>query len=106
VSKVCPNCGHAEFRQRRPEKLIAFTWDRVCKACGTRYTPPTPVWAAFVFLLAGLPLAAFGVLGVVFRLASGNPLGIPAMACEGFLGLLGILSIVQGVRSLVSPGNA
>jgi len=38
-------------------------------------------------------------------LVSGNPLGLPAMACEGFLGFLGVLAIVQGIRALVRPGK-
>lgn len=105
VSKLCPKCGNAEFKKRRPEKWIAFSWDRVCKACGTRYTPPTPVWAGVVFILAGLPLAGFGGLSVVARFISGAPVGLPAMACEGFLGFLGVLAIVQGIRALARPGR-
>src|SRR5262249_24744197 len=57
VSNIFPACGHADFWQRRPERLIAFKRDRVCTSCGTRYTPPTPWWAALVFIAAGLLLA-------------------------------------------------
>ncbi len=103
VSNVCPKCGHTEYKQRRPEKLIAFTWDRVCSACETRYTPPTPRWAAVVFILAGLPLAGIGLFSIIVRLLSGNLLGIPAMVVEGSVGLLGILAIIQGVRALLNP---
>src|SRR5262245_32764724 len=42
VGVVCPHCGEAKFRQVRPQRLVAFGWDRLCKACGTRYAPPTP----------------------------------------------------------------
>ena len=58
-----------------------------------------------VFILAGLPLAGFGFFSIVIRLASANPMGIPAMACEGFLGFLGVLAMVQGIRSLLNPGR-
>ena len=105
VARVCPSCGHAEYKQRRPERLIAFTWDRICKACEPRYTPPTPTWAALVFILAGVPLLGYGLFSIVMRLVRGDVAGIPAMACEGFLGLLGILAIVQGLRALVKPGK-
>jgi hypothetical protein len=59
-----------------------------------------------VFLVSGFLLAGVGFVSLVLRLMSGNVLGIPAMACEGFLGLLGILAIVQGLRALVKPGKA
>jgi len=76
----------------------------VCKPCGTRYTPPTLAWAAVLFILIGLPLAAFGAYAVVTRLVSGNLLGLPAMAGEGNLGFLGLSAIVQGARTLVRSG--
>ncbi|HZY90422.1 MAG TPA: hypothetical protein VFE78_36710, partial [Gemmataceae bacterium] len=81
MSRVCPDCGHAGFKGVRPNRLIAFTWDRVCKECGTRYTPPTPVWAGVVFILAGLPLVLVGLLALLGQLARPNPLGL---ACSGF----------------------
>lgn len=101
VSTVCPKCGSSEYSKRRSEKWIAFTSDRVCKACGTRYIPPTPVWAAVVFILAGLLLGGFGAISIFFHFMATNPLGIPAMACEGFLGIVGVLAIIHGIRSLL-----
>jgi hypothetical protein len=44
--------------------MIAFTWDRVCRACSTRYTPPTPVWGRAVFAVIGTAAAAFGAWGL------------------------------------------
>jgi hypothetical protein len=101
ISAVCPKCGSLEYGKRRPEKWITFISDRVCKACGTRYTPPTPAWAGVIFIIAGLLLGGFGAISVFFHFMSANPLGIPAMACEGFLGFLGILAIIHGIRSLL-----
>jgi hypothetical protein len=106
VSKVCPNCGHTEHKKRRPERLVAFTWDRVCRACETRYTPPTPIWAAVVFLAIGFPMAGFGFISLIAGLVRGGVLGIPGMACNGFIGILGVLSIAQGFRALGRPGKA
>jgi len=109
VSRVCPNCGHAGYKSRRPERLVAFTWDRVCRECETRYTPPTPLWAAVVFLAVGFLFVVIGFGSIVLRLVSPGPeaaLGVPAMACEGFLGVLGVLAVVQGFRALARPEKA
>lgn len=105
VSGLCPKCGSGEYTKRRAEEFVAFTSDRVCKACESRYTPLTPAWAGVVFILIGLLLAAFGGFAVVNHLASRNPLGLPAMACEGFLGFLGLLAIGLGIRVLMNPGK-
>jgi hypothetical protein len=105
ISKVCPQCGGTEFKKKKPDRFIAFTWDRVCKACETRYIPPTPVWAAVVFLIIGLILAAGGTISVLLRLGEGKAIGVPAMACEGFLGFLGLLAIGHGIRVLLRPGR-
>ena len=43
ISATCPQCGGTEYTCRKPERLVAFVSDRVCRACNTRYTPPTPV---------------------------------------------------------------
>src|SRR5437868_1346458 len=48
VSQVCPECGGTEFKTVQPDRWIAFSRDRVCKSCGTRYIPPTPWWAGLV----------------------------------------------------------
>jgi hypothetical protein len=105
VSKVCPSCGCAEFKRLRPERLLAFASDRICVVCQMRYTPPTPLWGALVFILVGLLLAGFGLVGLTTRLvviaANGNLLALPAMAFEGFIGFLGILALVQGLRALI-----
>jgi hypothetical protein len=105
ISKACPKCGNAEYTEHRPERLVAFAKDRVCQSCGSRYSPPTPVWAAVVFILIGLPLAAFGAFSLFVRITSGNLLGIPALLIEGFLGLVGAAAIIHGIRVLMHPGK-
>jgi hypothetical protein len=56
VSRTCPKCGSTAYKSVQPKTMVAFTWDRVCQGCSTRYTPPTPLWARLIF--AGFGLAA------------------------------------------------
>jgi hypothetical protein len=100
ISKICPKCANTTFSTARSRKWVAFTNDRVCKDCGTRYTPPTPMWGAVVLILAGLGLAGFMAVSLILRVLSGAVWAVPAMACEAFLGFLGIVAIIQGVRGL------
>lgn len=103
VSKVCPRCGHADYKKRKPETWVAFSWDRVCKACDTRYTPQTPVWAAIVFLMAGFLLVlAFGIGGVLAILLRGDPLS-GLIGCA--LGFMGVLAVAYGVHALIQVGR-
>jgi hypothetical protein len=106
VSTNCPICGSTEYKVRRPERLIAFRWDRLCRSCDTRYTPPTPVWAAVMFIFIGLLFIGIFGLEILIPLAAGRMISPPGMVCSGFLAILGILSIVHGYRSLSDPGKA
>jgi hypothetical protein len=54
ISKICPACGASEHKKVQPASMIAFTDDRVCAKCSTRYAPPTPAWARGVFAVVGL----------------------------------------------------
>jgi hypothetical protein len=58
-----------------------------------------------VFILIGLPLAAFGAFCVKVRLVSYEPEGVFAMIIEGLLGLVGVLAVLHGARVLVRPGK-
>jgi hypothetical protein len=115
VSKLCPHCGGAEYTTGPPAGFIAFVKDRICKSCHTRYTPPTPFWAAVVFILIGLPLAALMLASIIISvirivlLAINNPLrlngglagaSILGFACEGFFAFIGVLAIAHGIRAL------
>jgi hypothetical protein len=102
VGKVCPACGHARFERVDPDRWITFGFDRVCLACGTRYTPPTPVWAAVVMLLAGLLLLAVALVGGYFSLRA---IDLVALGLMGLLGVLGALALRHGIRSLIRPGK-
>jgi predicted RNA-binding Zn-ribbon protein involved in translation (DUF1610 family) len=103
VGKVCPACGDARFRRVRPQRLVSFALDRVCLACETRYTPPTPIWAAAIMIFAGLALIVVALVGGFFSVMA---VDIIALALEAFVGLLGALALGHGIRSLVWPGKA
>ena len=104
IARVCPRCGSASFLRVRAKGPISFTDDRKCKECGTRYTPPTPRWAAIVFIILGLLIGM--VSAVVLwaeiprdkgELGCGNGL---ALGCMFGCFLLGIRCVIYGARSL------
>jgi hypothetical protein len=71
VSQRCPQCGGTACAKIKPE-TPHFTgqWDRACTTCGTRYTPPIPVWAAFVLIALGIAII-LGSLYVAFVALAG-----------------------------------
>jgi hypothetical protein len=103
ISATCPQCGGTEYTRRKPRRLVAFVSDRVCRACNTRYTPPTPVWAGIVFLLAGLTLP---FLGFVLTGLLVHPFSLAGLVCEGVFAALGVATFVGGIRELVNSGGA
>jgi hypothetical protein len=111
VSKVCPECGHDEYEKRRPKGWVAFVDDRICKKCRTRYTPPTPLWAALVFIVGGLGVALAGVLALLFLLLSIVRAGSRPTAALVELGIgvaligMGGLATFHGFRCLAKPGK-
>jgi hypothetical protein len=64
VSGVCPTCGSGEYKTVQPNTMVAYTWDRVCRVCSTRYTPPTPIWAKVIFGIGGVGFIAISLLGL------------------------------------------
>ena len=104
VSKVCPSCGGAAYRSVKPAALVAFTNDRVCLECQTRYAPPTPTWAAVVFLVLGLLPLLLGAAICVSVLIAAGQLGGQVNVLPVFFGVglvvLGVLSIKYGLQAL------
>jgi hypothetical protein len=72
VSRNCPNCQGIDFKRVKPQSHIAFTDDRQCKNCGTRYTPPTPLWAALIFMVVGTLIILVNIFGIVIALSAGD----------------------------------
>jgi len=97
IARICPQCGGTSYDTKAPGGFMpAFTMDRICKACGTRYTPPTPAWAAIVFIVIGAVLAVGAGIAVLVSMRS--PSGMPP-ACEIVLGVIGIACVIYGITS-------
>jgi hypothetical protein len=93
VSQVCPKCGSSEYKAVRPKTMVAFADDRVCQACSTRYTPPTPLWARLIFAAFGLAAVATGAV-LSYAIFQGKTQG-------GLFGLLGpVVAAVAGLGCL------
>ncbi len=109
ISRVCPACRQSRFKSVRPNRLVTFTWDRVCLDCGTRYTPPPPTWAGPVFLGAAIILGLLTLLPVlplVLSPESPSPLSlIMSVVGAAFFSGLAIGSLIQGIRALRSRPN-
>ena len=103
ISATCPQCGGTEYTRRKPKRLVAYVNDRVCRACNTRFTPPTPVWAGILFLLAGLTLP---FLGLVLTSLLVHPFSIAGLVCEGVIAALGVAAFVGGIRELANSARA
>jgi hypothetical protein len=111
LGKVCPTCRSPEYTTTMATRWIAFQHDRVCKACRTRYTPPTPAWAAILFILIG----SVFIVGMVFDwllliadLAGGriHPARFIGSAMTLALGTLGVWAIRHGVQCLRDPATS
>lgn len=93
----CPTCGNRAFEAVRPAQFVAFRSDRLCTACDTRYSPPTPAWAALLFIVLGLVVVAACSGSIVIAIVLGSMFALPLNAG---LAVLGVLCLRQGVRSL------
>jgi hypothetical protein len=105
IAGHCPQCGSASFTRVRVKQGLAFTDDRKCKECGTRYTPPTPIWAAVVFTVLGCFL--MGVSVVFFWMVLGTwelypgPFSALVHCLPAFVGFsTGLACISYGIRNL------
>ena len=104
VASTCPKCGSREFREVVPKGRVAFTYDRKCTACDTRYTPPTPLWAAVVFIVLGILMIAFGIemLVVLGGLQVGVGIALRTLVWGIILPtVFGLSCIIYGIRGLI-----
>jgi hypothetical protein len=83
--------------------MVAFTADRVCKACLTRYSPPTPLWGGLAFVLAAPVL---GLLGLVLVALLVGPFSLLGLACEGTVGVFALVVFVGGIRIMIESARA
>jgi hypothetical protein len=104
INETCPKCGQTTFKGVRPETFVAFANDRICLGCGTRYTPPTPPWAAIVFLIVGTGFVLFALL-IAVEGRAGGCMGEMAYFA-GFTSLgVGIACVIHGIRTLKNLGE-
>jgi len=80
---------------------VAYAKDRICNECGTRYAPPTPRWAGWVFILIGIPPFAVWMF-VIFARMEGNRSAVNAYPCFLLFGVIGMLCIGKGFATLVA----
>jgi hypothetical protein len=100
VARTCPSCGSACFIRVKVERAIAFTDDRQCNECGTRYAPPTPTWAAVAFIVVGCLLSGAGAFAIVKLInLKQSDLQCSYMGAA-MLVFGGIAPFVYGIRSL------
>jgi hypothetical protein len=84
VSRNCPDRGCREYRKVTADAIVAFTDDRKCLACGTRYAPPTPAWAAVLFIILGVLITAAGIASAgYFAFQAVSPVGTVKGFCTG-----------------------
>ena len=60
----CPQCGSREYKNAGFDEgdLLHIVRNRVCRACGTEYKPPLPVWTPVALAIVGLSLTAGTIL--------------------------------------------
>jgi hypothetical protein len=84
-------------RKLKPDRLIAFTSDRICDKCGIRYVPPTPRWAAIAFIVIGLLFVVGSLMDTVVHVLNGQWL---LVLWKLSLAVFGIALLTHGFRSL------
>lgn len=101
ISRKCPTCHGIDFKRVAPEAALAFTDDRVCKSCGTRYTPPTPLWAAVIFLVVGIVIILLNIAaGVVASNAGRFWFSVRIGIFHSLTLPVGIGCVIYGIRCI------
>jgi hypothetical protein len=101
---LCEKCGSEDFNRVKPKEIVAFSKDYQCVQCQLQFPAPVPIWGSLLFMITGIPLAAFGamiVAAVLLKALDSRtepnlvPLGIGMGLC-----LLGSVAFWKGVTSL------
>ncbi len=62
---ICPECGSKRTKEAHSgfngKEVFVIVRDRICKECGTEFTPPIPAWAPYLLVIAGCVI----VLGII-----------------------------------------
>jgi hypothetical protein len=98
VAQVCPKCGSSDYTAVKPAAMVAYASDRVCRVCSTRYAPPTPLWARFIFGAFGLAAVAIPAFFLYAMFVEGKPQPTPLhlIACVVFM-VLGVGCVYKAV---------
>lgn len=99
----CPKCGSGKFKfaplKPAGDDLAQGLFkmrDRICKDCGTQYTPAMPGWIPYVIVVGGVALAFVGVMGFFIPLMNG-PVEFRSWVKVAFI-LVGVGFVGAGVR--------
>jgi len=104
VSKRCPSCGGSRYETKRTDRFGALALDRVCSACRTVYTPPTPAWKSLgltvlgTLFLVGGPFAALHLRPLPFAVETKIYAFLGLMAA---VPMVGIVALIHGLRLLI-----
>ena len=112
TSKACPKCGSKRFKFARSQSsarssgeglagLFAMR-DRICKDCGTQYTPTMPRWLPCVVIFLGVILALVGLMAFFEPLMKG-PTQFRGWVKYAFI-LAGLVFIAAGVQLFRKKG--
>lgn len=96
TADACPSCHHTDHTKVAPNRFLAFTQDRLCHHCGTRYTPPTPWWAGPVSVICGIGGAAFAAWYVRYEMSQSSSGRIPPGGI--WIGIFSLLAIAMGFK--------
>jgi hypothetical protein len=102
VSNFCPRCGKAPYTKTKPEGLVALANDRICLVCGTRFTPPAPVWHGYGFIALGVFLLAVIPVSLLWRFFTGGAASLLGIGVDVLFLAIGIAAISLGRRHLAS----
>lgn len=105
VSRFCPACKGRDYKTRQEDGLLTVSLVRECRACGTRYTPPTNQWVACVLLGVGVPVVSTCLMLLGYAFYSEE---VDLWTCFGIAmaGFAGAAAIRRGALALWYPGEA
>lgn len=104
IARNCPECGETGYRRPSEDDAAFILYDRICRACGTRYTPPVPLWMCRTVVGVGQAMVAASALFALLMFAgyfkdllelSRSLVIIPVM-----FGVLGVVFVRQGIAKL------
>jgi len=105
IHKCCPKCGSKRFKLAASSRPIAQKGlasmipirDRLCKKCGTQYSPTMPKIIPYVFIILGITLACLGVMAFFEPLMKGGSVQFRGWVKFAII-LGGVFCFVAGIQ--------